>query len=112
GPWLSDGPTSKWIAPRSDAANGNAAGKYTYKTTYDLTEFAPATAVLTGQYAADNSATILLNGVHVGSSSPGSSSSTPFTISTGFVAGVSRLDFVVNNAPFSGTNPTGLRVEI
>jgi subtilisin family serine protease len=112
GPWLSDGPNSKWIAPRSDAGNGNAAGNYTYKTTFDLTGLNPATAVLSGQFAADNSAIILLNGAQVGSASPGFGSFTPFTISTGFISGVNTLDFVVNNAPFSGINPTGLRVEV
>jgi hypothetical protein len=48
----------------------------------------------------------------VGSSAAGFASFTPFTVNSGFIAGVNTLDFVVNNAPFAGTNPTGLRVEI
>jgi hypothetical protein len=111
GPWLADGPSSKWIAPRTDAGAGNAQGSYTYRTTFDLTGFTPASASLTGQFAADNSAIIKLNGVTVGAASTGFSTFTSFTISTGFVAGVNTLDFVVTNDPWT-PNPTGLRVEI
>jgi hypothetical protein len=111
GSWISNGPNSKWIAPRVDAGNGNAPGTYTYRTTFDLTAFNPATAVLTGQFAADNSAIVKLNGVAVGISSPGFTTFTPFTIRTGFVAGLNTLDFVVTNDG-SFANPTGLRVEI
>jgi hypothetical protein len=111
GPWPGDGPKSKWIGPRSDELNGNAQGTYTYRTTFDLTGFNPATAVLTGQFAADNSAIIMLNGVAVGISGSGYSTFTPFAISSRFVAGVNTLDFVVtNNQPTP--NPTGLRVEV
>ena len=112
GPWLTDGPNSKWIGPRTDAGNGNATGNYTYRTKFDLTGLNPTTAVLSGQFAADNSATILLNGVPVGPASPGFNVFTSFTISSGFVAGINTLDFVVNNAPYAGANPTGLRVEV
>jgi hypothetical protein len=111
GSWISNGPNSKWIAPRVDAGNGNAPGTYTYRTTFDLRAFNPATAVLTGQFAADNSAIVKLNGVPVGISSPGFTTFTPFTIRTGFVAGLNTLDFVVTNDG-SFANPTGLRVEI
>src|SRR6266404_787427 len=110
-PWLADGPNSKWIAPQSSQASGNAAGNYTYRTTFNLTNLNPSTAVLTGQYASDNSATMLLNGAPVGPASTCLCSFTPFTITSGFQAGVNTLDFVVNNAG-SSANPTGLRVDI
>src|SRR5207245_7622204 len=111
--WLGDGPNSKWIAPRVDAANGNAVGTYTYRTTFDLTGLNPATAVLTGQFASDNGATIKLNGVTVGPTSPTFNAFTVFTISSGFIAGVNTLDVVVSNDPCGGCiNPTGLRVDI
>lgn len=35
----------------------------------------------------------------------------PFSITSGFLAGVNHLDFAINNFPSSGSNPTGLRVD-
>jgi hypothetical protein len=112
GAWLPDGPNSKWISPSADERKGNAQGTYTYRTTFDLTGFNPTTAALSGQFAADNSSIINLNGVAVGISSSDFSAFTPFTISTGFIAGLNTLDFVVTNAPYTLANPTGLRVEV
>ena len=111
GPWLQDGPNSKWIAPQANQGAGNAMGTYTYHMTFDLTGFNSAMATLTGQFAADNSGVIKLNGIVVGPSAPTYSQWTPFTINSGFVAGVNTLDFVVTNDPPS-VNPTGLRVDI
>jgi RHS repeat-associated protein len=111
-PWAADGPNSKWIAPLGNAAASLQPGSYAYRTTFDLTGLDPKTALVTGQWAADDSGNILLNGVAVPSSAtPGLSGLTPFTISSGFVAGVNTLDFVVTNAG-SSPNPTGLRVDI
>src|SRR6202171_1213561 len=110
-PWLTDGPASKWIAAQRDQSGGNAAGNYTYRTTFNLANMNPSTAVLTGQYSSDNTATMLLNGTPVGPASGCLCSFTPFTITSGFQAGLNTLDFVVNNAG-SSANPTGLRVDI
>jgi len=44
-------------------------------------------------------------------SSVGYSSLGPFTLGSGFIAGINTLDFVVNNIGGEITNPTGLRVE-
>ena len=109
-PWLANGPTSKWIAPRQDpgTANYNSPGNYTYRMTFNLTGYDPATARLTGQWASDDSGTLKLNGTTVATQT-GYAAWTAFTITTGFIAGVNTLDFVVNNA---AQNPTGLRVEI
>ena len=78
---------------------------------FDLTGFNSATATLTGQFAADNSAVIKLNAVIVGTTASTYSAWTPFTISSGFVAGVNTLDFMVTNDP-SDASPTGLRVDL
>jgi len=111
-PWLPDGPNSKWIAPQASQTVGNAPGVYTYRTTFDLTGFNPATAVLTGQWGSDNSAVMKLNGTVVSTTvSAGFVSWTAFTINTGFVAGVNTIDFVVTNKG-GDANPTGLRVDI
>ena len=110
GPWLSDSSVSAWIGPNTNDAIGPN-GSYAYRTTFNLTGFNSATALLTGQWATDNSGTdILLNGHSTGNTSGGFTAWTPFTISNSafFVAGVNTLDFVVNNVDLS----TGLRVEV
>jgi hypothetical protein len=106
-PWLANGPASKWIAPQADQSEGNAAGVYTYRTTFDLTGFNAATAVLTGRWAADNSAVMKLNGVEV-SFVEDFAYWVKFEIPLGFKAGINTLDFEVTNDGL----PTGLRVDI
>lgn len=101
---------SRWIAPNADSA-GTPAGDYTYATHFTLPTGAdPATASITGRWAADNSAKMFLNGVAVSTTvSPPFSYEhwTPFTITGPFVAGSNTLTFVVNNV----NNWIGLRVE-
>ncbi len=109
-PWVADGPKSKWIGPQRDQSSGNAPGNYTYRTQFSLAGFDPTTAILTGQFAADDGATMRLNGAQVAVTGSGFSAFTPFTISSGFVAGTNTLDFVVLNGG-SSPNPTGLRVD-
>jgi len=120
GIWVDNGPNSKWIAPRSDAASGNSEGDYVFETTFSLDGLDPETAVLSGAWATDNAGLeILLNGVPTGNSigfgTPGDYSFqhlTAFTISSGFVAGINRLSFRLNNFPNGGVNPAGLRVDL
>jgi len=115
--WLADGPDSKWISARADTwTSGNGiAGNYDYQLSFDLTGFDPSTAFIAGQWATDNEAgPIRLNGGSTGSTTGPTDFSffTPFTISSGFVAGVNTLDFpVVNDVVSFPVNPTGLRVE-
>lgn len=111
--WLLNGPDSKWISPRAAFATNEPVGTYTYRTTFDLSDQDPGTAVLTGRFAADNTGSVMLNGISLGITSGGFDGWTPFTISSGFVPGVNTMDFVVTNVPgFIGPSPTGLRVEI
>ena len=108
-PWIGDDSLSAWIGPSSDAALDGPAGNYDYRTTFSLAGFDPITASIVGRFAADDSGTILLNGIAVtGAQSLGFSSFTSFTISSGFAAGINTLDFIVNN----GGGPTGLRTEL
>jgi len=113
GPWIAEGPASRWIAPRPQQGIGNQEGDYIYRTTFDLTGFDPAKAVITGKWAVDNSGVdILINGVSLGIfNNTGFGGFADFTIDSGFVAGVNTLDFHMANAP-SGVNPTGIRVEL
>src|SRR5450759_4762412 len=111
-PWTANGPNSKWIGPRADAGVGNSPGTYTYRTTFDLTGLNVVTARLAGQWASDNEGVMKLNGNTVSTSSEASFTGwVPFTINTGFVAGINTLDLVVTIGP-PDANPTRLRVEI
>src|SRR5687767_610867 len=114
GPWLANGPSSKWISPLASQATGNAAGDYRYRIVFDLTGLEPSTAVITGRWTSDNAgAGIFLNGAATGITYDGNfgAFSPTFTINSGFIEGTNTLDFVVNNAGTT-VNPTGLRVEV
>lgn len=114
GDWVADGiDNSSWISPKG-TENTDAAGNFTYQETFTLAAGTNlASAVITGDWATDNSGTITLNGNTVGTASSGFGSLTAFTINSGFVIGTNLLDFVVTNANTqASSNPTGLRVEI
>jgi hypothetical protein len=119
GVWVLNGPNSGWIGPTSaqyqtaDPTQGCYEGNYTYRTTFDLTGYDLSKVTLTGGWAVDNyGVDIVLNDVSTGSTnSVGFASFTPFTITSGLVAGPNTLDFVVNNLPTT-PNPTGLRVDL
>jgi hypothetical protein len=115
-PWIADGPNSKWIALSANENLANTSGLYIYQTTFNLSGLNPSSAVITGQWTTDNNgANILINGISTGFTTPlvaFSSGFFPFTINSGFVAGLNTLDFEVVNAPGTIPNPTGLRVEL
>lgn len=108
GPWLGDNTNSTWLSPSTDT-NG-VPGTFDYTLTFDLTGLDPATAEIFGQLAADDSATILLNGVATGVSVSGFGALVPFSLNSGFIAGVNTLTISsVNGGVDPG--PTGVRVE-
>jgi hypothetical protein len=107
--WISTGAASKWISIRADAATHNPEGEYIYRTTFDLTGFDLGTVILTGQFAPDDVGSIFLNNVATRVNVCCYYQWFPFTLSSGFVAGVNTLDFVVEN---SGGGPTGIRVDL
>lgn len=115
GPWLAEGPDSRWIAPNPAQGVGDNEGSYTYRTTFDLTGYDAAKASITGRWAVDNGGTdILLNGNSLGlANNGGFGAFTDFEIPAGspFVSGVNTIEFIVSNAP-SGINPTGFRAEM
>ena len=112
--WLANDASSRWIAPAANEGYPSGApphpiGDYTYRLSFDLTGLDPATVSIHGNWGVDNSGTIFINGVSVASTS--SYNPLPsFSITSGFVAGVNHLDFVVNNWAAGGANPTALRV--
>jgi cyanobactin cluster PatC/TenC/TruC protein len=100
---------SFWIGLDKKLSTGQPVGKYDYQTSIDLTGLDPATASITGKVAADDSVTILLNGVKKATiPSPANGALVPFTISGDFVPGINKLDFVVEN----GGGPTGLHLQL
>lgn len=110
--WLANGPNSNWISVVAAGTTPAAEGAYVYETTFDLTGLAPSSAQITGQFSVDNNVTdVLLNGASTGINGGGFSVFIPFTINSGFIAGVNTLAFEVLNAGASA-NPHGLRVEL
>ena len=117
--WLANSSTSKWIsalANQSTFPNDPGSGDYIFRTTFDLTGFDPATAQISGQWTMDNfGLDLLLNGTSTGITAlePDLNNFASFSITTGFIAGLNALDFVIRNEPFFGPiNPMGLRVEL
>ncbi len=104
---------SQWIAPgpSNTQSDNYSVGSYTYETVFDLTGLDPTTAVLGGEFAADDQGTIFLNGQSTGiTTGPGGWTTFHiFGISSGFVSGINKLDFVVDN---NGGGPSALRVEL
>ena len=110
GPWLGDNSVSAWDGPNSDGSLNGPGGQYDYRLTFSLAGLNPATAVINGQWAADDHGdNILINGVGTGQTTASAFSAfTPFSVSSGFQSGTNTLDFLFTN---SG-GPLGLRVEM
>lgn len=120
--YLGDNTSSAWIRPDNGDGRYDPTGYYTYRTTFRLAGLDPTTATISGQWAVDNEGVdILINGISTGASigtvgTPVNSSFDsfhPFSITSGFHAGVNTLDFVTHNDVTGGCcNPTALRVEM
>jgi hypothetical protein len=118
GPWIANGPRSKWIAPRAEQnqqvnpAFGNAPGNYTFQTEFDLFDVDLSVFHLQGAWATDNGGVdIILNGTPTGITSPGFTGFTAFNITNGLMTGLNQLDFQINNAG-TAVSPAGLRVDL
>jgi hypothetical protein len=112
GSWINNDNSSKWIAPRADAGDFNAAGMYIYTLTFSLHEFKPETAEIRGFWTTDNNGVdILINASSLHYETAYNSFAFgffPFEIKQGFIDGFNTISFVVYN----GEAPTGLRVVI
>lgn len=109
--WLPNGPNSQWIGPNQ--FNNGPAGVYCYSLRFVIPcpPGAPIKASLSGQWSADDTGTIHLNGQPTGNTLPNGWAFvnwSPINITSGFVPGVNTLTFYVTNAG----GPTGLRVEL
>ena len=111
--WIGNTAGSQWISAAADTLAGG--GPFTYTTTFDLTGYDYTTALVSGDLASDNQATIYLNGNNVGSGPFGNwTFFSAFSITSGFQAGINTLTFVVPNFTSPGGNdgPTGVQVHI
>jgi hypothetical protein len=112
-PFWVNTPTSQYIAPQANQAfpgTMHPTGNYNYRTTFDLTGFDPASASITGIWRTDDiGLNIFINDTSTGQTAPLAHTDTPFAISSGFVAGLNTLDFLIDN---SGGGPTGIRINV
>jgi hypothetical protein len=120
GAWVTDNlPSYGWVSPQAvytvTPPTKDAVGSYTFSTTFDLTGFNPASAVLQFQFAVDNSLTsVKLNSTTFTiTGSNLTSLSAVQTINSGFIAGLNTITFNVTNAvgKASNANPVGLLVD-
>ncbi len=112
-PWIGNTAASKWITPtanQGESLDPSVNGTYSWTLSFDLAGFNANTASFSGQFAADNSAIVKLNGVTIGTSG-GFSSYSSFAANSGFNAGQNTLEFVLTNFAQGSGNPAGLRVE-
>jgi hypothetical protein len=113
GGWVGDNDTSAWIVPSPDLFFGDIPGvtdRITYRTTFDLSGYVPASGRIDGLWAADDTALeIRLNGLVVPNVPHGGYAPLlAFSIETGFLPGINTLEFDT----LSTRSPTGLRVEM
>ena len=114
--WLANTASSSWLIP---GANQNtnysptSNSTFTWSLSFDLTGFDASSASFSGQWAADNKGVLLLNGnvISTISSERGYAGWTSFAASSGFLAGVNTLQFVVTDTVDRTYNFTGLRAE-
>ncbi len=110
--WVPNDAHSAWIG-WSDNSTTSPYGDYIFELQFSMIGFDPATASLSGSWAADQFGSIRLNGHSTGISladgnwnGASAPNLTPFTISSGFTTGTNVLDFTVNEPD----NFDGLRV--
>ena len=107
--WIGNTSSSNWVSVNG-AGRPNSKDLFEYQTTFNVTD--PSNVQLTLNVADDDKVTaILLNGLNTGLSTGGVTWTrfTPFTLSSGFVAGANTLDFLVEN---SGAGASGLQVQL
>ncbi len=98
--------TARWIAEAADGTT--AANPATFRLLFDLTGLNPATANITGNWAADNCGHVALNGGTLGGIIPFCNTATSFntltafSFNSGFVSGVNTLDFILSNTGGAG----------
>ena len=110
--WMANNSTSRWIGAVASGTANVPAGKYNFRTTFDLSGMDTNTARVTLRFAADNRVTnVFLNGIAQGLTNVGFNAFSPANvISNGFAYGINALDFYTVNDGTSAS-PFGFRVE-
>ena len=106
--YFADTSTAAWVSPGS-VGNAGVLGNYTYDLVFDLTGIDPSTVAISGIFGTDNDGSISLNGnaAVATTSFGGFGSTTSFSFTSGFQAGLNRIHVVVDN----GTDPTAFFVQ-
>jgi hypothetical protein len=101
---------SQWINPSGNGQQGFGQYDYTYETTFNLPGAPTPYTSITGQFATDDVAIIMLNGVQVGTGGIGKYNAwTPLSITSGFQSGMNTLDFVILNRT---GGPSGVDIQL
>lgn len=109
--WKANDTTSMWLGmpPHPFALPGD----YTIETTFDLTGYDTNNVIIYISCLVDNLVNdILINGVSTGLKFSSYISSVESEIKSGFVPGLNKLTFLVNNGIAGAFNPSGLRVNL
>jgi hypothetical protein len=112
--WLPPPSGSNWIAPQAHTVglSSDPEGVYIYKLNFSLSGLNLNTASISGNWAADNSAELLLNGKSMATVGGFGSLESFLLTGPNFVNGINTLEFKVTN--YSGDyywgNPSGLLV--
>lgn len=106
--YFADTSTAAWVSPGSDG-NAGAGGNYTYDLLFDLTGIDLSTVAISGIFGTDNDGSISLNGNAAAASTTfgGFGSTTAFSFTNGFQAGLNTIHVTVNN----GGDPTAFFVQ-
>src|SRR6185295_9012390 len=110
--WIANDANSMWMGPVSQGTTSIPPGRYSFRTTFDLTGFNPSTALVNLQVAVDNeltnvsfnAATTLLRYSNF------NAFSSVFPLTNGFLPGTNTLDFTMANITASAS-PGGLRIK-
>ena len=108
--WVGPDNLSKWISPVPTNNANTPMGHLVYRARFDMAGVPIVGAQIRGRWAADNAASIFLNGIYTGNTVPDLSYTgfQNFSVLNGFRAGLNTLDFAITNV--LGHN--GLRVEL
>jgi hypothetical protein len=122
GRWLPNDARSQWISTDNGPPNLPNGVTYSFRTTFELVDALPDTAVLWGKFIADNRVkAIRLNGKEVSVPQHDDIPFAPFdhftefSVRMGFVEGSNTLEFDVSNgipAESEENGPMGLRIEL
>jgi len=116
--WCAGTTSANWLSPTLGGAGGIGysadTGLYDYRLVFSMVDplghpLQPTTATITGNWAADDEATLLLNGTPVATNNTGFARLYSFEVNSGFRAGTNTLDFVVINAG-TAPKPSGMLV--